>query len=188
MGVLKSISKIVVKISGWKIIGELPKEIKKCVIIVAPHTSMWDFVIGRLVYWTFDVPVRFLIKKEMFDNPFGWLLKKFGGIPVNRGKQNNMIDYVTKLFDRFEKLNVVITPEGTRKFTRHWKKGFYYIALKANVPIAIAFIDYGKKEGGFGPMLYPSGNFDADFKIIEDFYKTKTARHPKQFNLSPQFH
>lgn len=187
MGFLKSISKFILSISGWKVVGELPKEIKKCIIIAAPHTSSWDFVVGRLVYWVYDIPVRFLIKKEMFDNPFGWLLKELGGIPVDRGKRNNMVDYVAALFDRFDALNVIITPEGTRKCTRHWKKGFYYIALKAQVPIAIAFVDYGKKEGGFGPILYPSGDFDEDFKIIEAFYKTKTALHPEKFNLSPQY-
>lgn len=182
---MRHIASLILKIKGWTIIGSPPQDLKKCVILAAPHTSMSDFAIGRLAYWKLGVPVRFLIKIEMFKYPFfSWLLKKCGGIPVERGKRNNLVNYIADLFNKSEELNVVITPEGTRKYTENWKKGFYFIALKANIPIVLGFVDYKKKEGGFGPILFPTGDFDKDFEIIQDFYRTKTALHPERFNLT----
>ena len=181
------ICRISLKLMGWKVIGTYPPEIKKCVLIAGPHTSMWDFILGRMAFYRFHIKVKFLIKKELFKFPFGGLLKRLGGIPVNRGKKNNMIEYISELFEKSEKLIIVITPEGTRKYNAHWKKGFYYIAQRANVPIVMAFIDYAKKEGGIGKVMYPSGNFEEDFKIIEDFYRGKNAKYPEKFNLSAMY-
>lgn len=183
---MKRLSRFIMKSIGWEIVGNIPPDIKKCVITAAPHTSNWDFVIGRLAYWSLGVPVKFLIKKEAFEHPLGFLVKRMGGIPVDRHKNTNLVDQVAALFNDYEVLNVIITPEGTRKLVTNWKRGFYYIALKANVPIVLGFVDYNNKKGGFGPVLYPSGNFEEDFKIIETFYKTKTAKNPLLFNLSPE--
>lgn len=169
---------------GWDIVGSIPLEIKKCVILAAPHTSNWDFIIGRLAYWGLGVPVKFLIKKEAFDHPMGFLAKRMGGIPVDRGKSTNLVEQVASLFDEYDILNVVITPEGTRKLVTNWKRGFYYIALKADIPIICGFVDYANKEGGFGPAIYPNGDYEKDMETIESFYKTKTARYPECFNLS----
>lgn len=181
---MKIISRLVLRLIGWKIEGEIPKEVKKCVILAAPHTSNWDFVIGRLSYWSLQVPVKFLIKKEAFDHPLGFLVKKMGGIPVDRHKSTHMVEQVAELFNKNEILNVIITPEGTRKLVTNWKRGFYFIALRAKVPIVMGFVDYKTKQGGFGPVLYPTGDYDADLKIIEAFYRTKTAKHPEKFSLS----
>jgi len=183
---MRTIAGVLIQLLGWKIIGSVPPEIKKCVIIGAPHTSNFDFFIGRLVYFYFGVPVKFLIKKESFQGPLGGLLKRAGGIPVDRGKANNLVEEVANLFKNSEQLNVIVAAEGTRKLVTQWKKGFYFIALKAKVPILLGFLDYKTKEAGFGPTLYPSGDFEADFKIIEAFYRTKTARHPELFNLTPK--
>ncbi len=183
---MKIISRLVLRIIGWKIEGEIPEDIKKCVILAAPHTSNWDFVIGRLSYWSLQVPVKFLIKKEAFDHSLGFLVKKMGGIPVDRKKSTHMVEQVAALFKEYDVLNVIITPEGTRKLVTNWKRGFYFIAVKANVPIVMGFVDYKKKQGGFGPVLYPSGDYDADLKRIEDFYRTKTAKHPEKFSLSAE--
>jgi 1-acyl-sn-glycerol-3-phosphate acyltransferase len=128
-----------------------------------------DFVIGRLAYWSLAVPVKFLIKKEAFQHPLGFLVKNMGGIPVDRKKSTNLVDQVADLFKDYEVLNVIITPEGTRKLVTNWKKGFYYIAIRANVPIVMGF-----------------GDFESGFKQIEDFYRTKSARFPKMFSLSPE--
>lgn len=164
----------------------MPPDITKCVILAGPHTSNLDFFIGRLAYFVLGVPVKFLIKKESFQNPLGGLLKKMGGIPVDRGRSNNLVEEVAGMFKKHDVLNVVITPEGTRKLAKNWKRGYYYIALKANVPIVFGFLDYAKKEAGFGPVLYPSGDFDKDFIQVVEFYSTKGARYPAMFNLSPQ--
>lgn len=177
-------SNFILRLFGWDTSGAIPPGIKKAIIIVAPHTSYWDFVIGRLTFWGSKVKIRVLIKKEVFVFPLGFLLKKLGGLPVARGKKNNMIDEVVGLFDEAESLVVVITPEGTRRLVRQWKKGFYLIALAAKVPIALGYIDYANKKGGVGPVLYPSGDYEKDMKFINEFYHDKTGKHPEKFNLS----
>jgi len=178
------LSKKALRLIGWHTSGKLPQGIRQAVLIVAPHTSYWDFVIGRLTFWASHVNVRFLIKKEVFIFPIGFLLMKLGGIPVARGKRKNMmIDQVVDLFRENEDFVMVITPEGTRRQVRQWKKGFYMIAVKAAVPIALGFIDYSKKTGGIGPVIQPTGNFDKDMDFITDFYKDKTPRHPERFHL-----
>lgn len=178
-------SKAVLQLFGWHTNGALPKGIKKAVVVSAPHTSYWDFVVGRLTFWAIKINIRFLIKKEVFVFPFGWLLERLGGLPVDRGKyKSNMVSQVVKMFQEQEELVVVITPEGTRKRVEHWKKGFYLIALEAGVPLALSFIDYKNKTGGMGPVFYPTGNYEKDMVFIQDFYRDKTPCHPERFNLS----
>jgi 1-acyl-sn-glycerol-3-phosphate acyltransferase len=179
------ISRFILRLMGWRTNGALPEGIKKAVVISAPHTSYWDFVIGRLTFWAIRVNIRFLIKQEAFVFPVGYLLEKMGGVPVERGKfRSNMVEQVVKMFQESESLMVVITPEGTRRKVDQWKKGFYMIAVEAGVPIALSFIDYGNKTGGIGPVIMPSGDFEQDLAFIQDFYRDKTARHPDRFNLS----
>ena len=177
------ISQLILNLFGWHTNGFLPPGISQAVMIVAPHTSLWDFVIGRLTFYGTGPKLKVLIKKEAFVFPLNFLLKMLGGIPVDRGKKNNMVENVASLYKVYKSLVVVITPEGTRRLARHWKKGFYLIALEAKVPIALAFIDYQNKTGGVGPLLYPSGDFEKDMAIIYDFYSDKTARHPERFFL-----
>jgi len=181
---MRFLSKWILKLIGWKVIGKMPDGLRKCIMIEAPHTSNIDFILGRLAFYQLGINAKFLIKQELFKFPLGGLLRAMGGIPVNRGKKNNMVDYVADLFHHTDELVVIITPEGTRKYNAHWKKGFYHIAAKANVPVILGFIDYKKKEGGIGPLFYPSGDFDKDFALIQDFYKGKNARHPEKYNLS----
>lgn len=173
------------KVLGWTVVGQIPDDVKKCVITVAPHTCIADFILGRLAYCSIGTPVKFLIKKEFFDNPLlRPLLKKLGGIPVDRSRNNNTVTQVAAMFKKYETLNIIITPEGTRKRVNNWKKGFYFIAEKAKVPIVLGFLDFKKKELGFGPILYPTGNYDEDWKIMEQFYRGITAKHPERYNLS----
>jgi len=172
------------KLMGWKIIGKVPSGVKKYILIVAPHTSNWDFFIGFFSFYILNIRTKILIKKEWFFFPLNILMKKKGYIPVDRQRQNNLIQFVADEFSKHESFTVLITPEGTRKKNPHWKKGFYHIALLAHVPIVFGFLDYAKKEGGVGGILYPSGNFKDDFAKIEDFYRTKTAKYPEKFNLS----
>jgi 1-acyl-sn-glycerol-3-phosphate acyltransferase len=178
------ISKLILKLTGWKITGNLPKDVRKCVVIVAPHTSMWDFVWGRLAFWVMHVKVKFLIKKESFDTFYGGLVKWAGGIPIDRKNSANMVESIARMFDNYDSLVITITPEGTRKYNANWKRGFYYIALRAKVPIALGILDYEKKEGGVGKVFMPSGNFDEDFKMIEEFYRGKKGKYPENFNLN----
>lgn len=179
------LSKLILNLFGWHTDGSLPPGIRKAVVVSAPHTSLWDFIIGRLTFWAIRINIRFLIKAEMFVFPFGPLLKWMGGLPVARGKyKSNMVQDVAALFQTHDDLVVVITPEGTRRKVEQWKKGFYMIALEAKVPIVLSFIDYRTKTGGIGPILYPTGNYEQDFRTIEEYYRNMTARHPERFNLS----
>ncbi len=177
------ISRFLLWLMGWKIRHDLPEGLKKAVIIAAPHTSNMDYIIGRLAYFVIGVNVKFLIKKEVFVWPVGRIFRAWGGIPIDRSKKNRMVDYVVELFNKSKQLFVVITPEATRKPVKSWKKGFYHIARLANVPIILGYLDYPKKEGGLGPLLYPTGNYEEDFKKIAAFYKGKTGRHPERFVL-----
>lgn len=185
MGMWRWIGEKSLKLMGWKLVGSIPADVKKCVIAVAPHTSIADFILGRLAYCSINVPVKFLIKKEFFDNPLlKPLLLKLGGIPVDRSKSNNTVNETAALFKQYDTLNLVLTPEGTRKLVHRWKRGFYYIAERAGVPIVLGFLDFKTKELGFGPTLYPTGDFDEDWKTIEEFYRGKHAKHPERYNLS----
>ena len=179
---ISALSNYILSLFGWKTSAILPEGIVKAVVIVAPHTSYWDFVIGRMTFWSSKLKIKVLIKKEAFVFPLGWLLRKLGGVPVARGKKNNLVEQVTELFQMNQTMVVVITPEGTRKRVRQWKKGFYYIAMEAKVPIALGFIDYGTRTGGIGPLIYPSGNYEKDMAIMMDFYRNKKGLHPELFD------
>ncbi|MDR0971576.1 MAG: lysophospholipid acyltransferase family protein [Bacteroidales bacterium] len=184
---MKRFARFLLWLFGWKLVGEAQKEMQKCVFIEAPHTSMWDFVWGRLGLWQLGVNVRFFIKKEMFFFPLGGILKALGGIPIDRKKSTKMVDQVVEMFNRSDRFCILITPEGTRKYTENWKKGFYFIAQKANVPIFLGYLDYEKKEGSGGKIFYPTGNYEEDILIIKDYYKDKVAKYPENFNLSKQY-
>ncbi len=176
------LSRKILELTGWKIKGQFHDETKKAVLIVAPHTSNLDFVIGRLVFNVLGIKVKFLIKKEAFIFPFGFFLKKLGGIPVDRKRKTNIVDQLINEFNESDQLVLIITPEGTRSYVSSWKKGFYYIAKKANVPVVLGFLDYKKKEAGLGPVIWPAGNYDEDSIIIKRFYQNITGRHPEKFN------
>ncbi len=183
---MSQIARFILRLLGWNIYYRVPSDIPKAVIIMAPHTSNWDFIIGRLSFFLYRLRPRILIKKEAFGPFIGPVLRKLGGIPVDRGHSRNTVKEITKCFQKYDKFYLLITPEGTRKRVNAWKRGFYFIALNAKVPILLGFLDYRKKEGGVGMMLEPTGDFEADFKVIEDFYRDKQARHPEKFNLTPR--
>jgi 1-acyl-sn-glycerol-3-phosphate acyltransferase len=185
---MKTISKILLWISGWEVKGSIPPEVKKCLIIAAPHTSMWDFFYGLLGFYCKGIyKVHFMIKKEMFKFPLGWLLKSLGAVPVDRGKNNNTVVCITKFFNERESFKLLVTPEGTRKYVEKWKKGFYLIAQNAKVPIVLGYLDYKKKECGMGPLFYPTGNYENDLKEIQKFYLDFTAKFPKNYCFSEQY-
>ena len=171
---------LIFKLRGWKIVGNVPPEIKKAVVIAAPHTSNWDFILGRLAFFQYGVNAKFLIKKELFFFPLGLILKALGGIPVNRKKNSNMTDFAVRIFDKSETMYLVFTPEGTRKYNPNWKKGFYYIAQKANVPIYVAYIDYAKKTGGFDRLFEPTGDVEKDIKDIKNILSKYKGKFPEQ--------
>ena len=171
------------KMRGFSFVGHYPDDAKKSIIICAPHTCIEDFVIGRCFFWMEGREAKFLIKKEFFKPGLGWLLKRIGGIPVDRSKGNNMVAKTAVVFRNYDELHIVITPEGTRKRVEKWKRGFYYIAELAQVPVVLGFIDFKTKRCGYGPSFVPSGDFDKDWPMIEDFYRGMQGKVPGWFNL-----
>lgn len=166
----------------WKVKNILP-DVPKCIIVVAPHTSNWDFVIGKLAYSSIGKTANFLIKKEWFIFPFNLFFKRIGGIPVERSKNNSMTEVLAAEFKKHNKLQLAITPEGTRKPVKKWKKGFYFIAVKANVPILLIGLDYSKKEVLFLDLFDPSGDYKTDIVKIKSYYTHIKGKHPKNFIL-----
>jgi len=184
---LKKFAKFILKLFGWKTTGTFPVQYKKLVILEAPHTSNLDYFIGMMCIYSIGVKVNVIIKKESFFWPFSGLLKKAGGIPIDRKSSSNKVDAIASLIKNQDSINLSITPEGTRSLSTNWKKGYYYIALKAGVPILLTSIDYKNKIGNFGPLIFPTGDYEKDFKKIEKYYKGITARYPEKFNLSTMY-
>lgn len=177
---MSKIAAFLYRLLGWKTVGSIPPELKKYVILAAPHTSNWDFFYGRLYFYIFKIPVKFFIKKEWFFFPMGYFFDLMGGVPVDRSKNTNLTDEIAKSFAGRNEMAMMVTPEGTRSYSPEWKKGFYFIAQKANVPIILGFLDYSKKEAGFGPVFYPTGDVDKDIEEIKNFYRTKKGRFPEK--------
>ena len=133
-----------------------------------------------------DIDSKYLIKKEAFVFPLGKIVSAMGGMPVDRKASTNVVHQVGEMFKEADSLVITIAPEGTRSLSRNWKRGFYYIAMHAQVPIALGFLDYKSKTGGIGKLFTPTGDYEADLKEIETFYYDKVARYPEKFNLSAQ--
>jgi len=185
MSITGKISGAILNLAGWKIKGEKPIE-KKYVILAAPHTSNWDFPLARLTNSQLKIKLKLLMKESWFFFPLNYILKYLGVVPIDRSKQGGLIDHVVYLFENSEEFVFTIAPEGTRSYVEYWKTGFYNIALKAKVPILLAYIDYGKKVAGIGPMIYPSGDSIVDFEKIMEFYRTVQPRFPQKFNKYPR--
>lgn len=176
---MKLFAKFIFWILGWKVDSKPLQDIKKCVVVVGPHTSNWDFFLGRLAFYQFGVKGKFLMKKELFWLPLGWILKALGGIPVDRKNKNNLTKTSIDHFKKNETMFLVFTPEGTRKYNPNWKKGFYYVAKQAEVPIYIVYIDYTTKTGGFHSLIWPSEDVEADVVKIKKVLKQYKGRYPE---------
>jgi len=165
-------------LSNWKIQGKEP-DIHKYVLIAAPHTSNWDFVFFLLIIFKLRLPVYWMGKRSMFKWPFQGLLKRLGGIPVDRSEKNNVVLSMAKAFENAERLVITIAPSGTRTTGGSWKTGFYHIAREAKVPIVCGFLDYKKKTGGIGPVFHATGDMEADMRAIRSFYSGISGRYPQ---------
>jgi 1-acyl-sn-glycerol-3-phosphate acyltransferase len=171
------------KFRGWTLGNNIPPEIKKCVIIVAPHTSGWDFIYGAGAELLLPLNVKFLAKKELFRWPFKNMFLRLGGVPVDRSRGAGMVEEMIDYLKSNDHAQIVVPAEGTRKRVTKWKRGFYYAAVGANVPIVLSYIDYKAKKAGIGPSFMPSGDIKKDYEIIRNFYQNITACHPENFAL-----
>jgi len=161
------------KILGWKVVGNTnfsKDTIKKAVLISAPHTHNFDFIIGLLLRKVVDLKSNYLGKKELFVWPIGYYFRAVGGVPVDRKNKENKVETIAKLFDDKEEFRLTLAPEGTRSKVDNWRTGFYYIAKKANVPIIMFTLDYQNKQNKVSRPFYPTGNIEEDFKYIKSFF------------------
>lgn len=167
------------KIMGWKIVGSINPEIKKCVMMVLPHTSAHDFYLGIFTRGIVGLEMNFVAKKELFQFPFGAYFRYMGGAALDRTGGLNKVDSIAAIFDKKETFRLAVAPEGTRKYVSELKTGFYYIALKANVPIIPVAFDFGNKEVRFGKPLLPSGDYDSDIRILNQHFIGVTGKIPE---------
>lgn len=177
---LSQISKFILSLLGWKITGAYPHHIDKFIIIVAPHTSNWDFPLGLLVRSAIKAKISFIGKSSLFKPPHGFIFRWLGGYPVDRTKNNNLVDSVVNLYNSSKKLTIVITPEGTRKKVEKIKTGFYFIAKGANIPILPVKFDFEHKDVNFGNLFYPTADKDADIEHIVNYYRGVKGKRPDQ--------
>lgn len=154
------------KLMGWKITGHMDEGIRKSVLMILPHTSWHDFYIGLFARGIIGMEMHYVAKKELFRFPFRWYFEWMGGAPLDRSGNLNKVDAIADVFHKREVFRMAIAPEGTRKGVAGLKTGFYYIAVKAGVPIIPVAFDYGKKTVSIGEPLYPSGNIGTDLKRL----------------------
>jgi len=175
---LSRISSLLLRLFGWRREGELP-DIPKYVLIGAPHTSNWDFPFTLAYAFVYRAKVFWMGKETLFRRPFGSLMRWLGGIPIDRTKSQNAVAQTVNIFDNIEQVIMIIAPEGTRKKVKHWKTGFYHIAHEAKVPIVLGFLDFRRKVGGIGPLIFPTGDIGADMEKILDFYRSVMGKRPE---------
>ncbi len=179
---LRAFSLMFLKIMGWKVQGRLPPNGQKSVLIAAPHTSNWDLPYPLMVAFVLRLNIHWMGKEEIFKPPFRGLMVWLGGIPVHRDKSTNLVAAsVEAIKAATGPVQLIVPPEGTRSGTRFWKTGFYYIAVGAQVPIVMAYMDYDKKISGLGPVFQPTGDIEADMAAVKAFYAPFKGRHPDRF-------
>ncbi|MFO7922266.1 MAG: lysophospholipid acyltransferase family protein [Bacteroidales bacterium] len=179
---IRILSRCILRIWGWKMVGTIPS-VNKYLVIAAPHTSNWDYVIGKLFYLSFGVKAKIMIKKELFYFPLGGILRVLGGIPVDRSKKTDIVDQMIREFKNSDSFILTITPEGTRKKVSDWKTGFHRIATGAGVPVLPGFFDYRKKVVGTGDFIPLSGNLEQDMINVKKFYRDINPKYPENFSV-----
>ena len=177
---------------GWKVDKNLPPEIKKCVVVAAPHTSNWDYWYMMAAFGIFDLRMRVTMKKEWTRFPFGILTRPLGAVAIDRTPKTpdaprpSLVEAMVRLFENRDKFIMVVTPEGSRSKQDEWKTGFYHVAVGAKVPICLGYVDYKRKIAGIAKTFYPS-DFEQDMRMMMDFYKTITPYAPHKFALDKRY-
>ncbi|GAB5538581.1 MAG: lysophospholipid acyltransferase family protein [Salibacteraceae bacterium] len=181
---MKWLAQFAIWLSGWKVEGSFGEDLKNCIIIVAPHTSQWDFVLGVLARSIYQIRAKYLIKNSFFKPGIGWFFHLTGGIPVDRSKKNELTDRLKAMLANGVELKIAFTPEGTRSRVDRWKTGFYWTAVETGLPIVAHYMDYKRKVVGQFEPFQPSGNWEVDKAHFETLYASVTACHPENFNKS----
>ncbi len=176
----RPLGRLMLGLSGWRVLGEFP-DIGQCVLIVAPHTSNWDFVFGLAAKWALGLRVRFIGKHTLFRFPLGVLMRGVGGIPVDRHSAEGFTERVAAEFASGDALWLVVAPEGTRRLVTRWKTGFHRIAITARVPILPVALDYGARAVRALPLHAPSGDYAADLEALSAHFTPAMACEPARY-------
>jgi len=192
--VFENLAEKALKLMGWETDNHWPENLSQCVMIAAPHTSNWDALYARLALKALGVNVRITIKDSYMKFPLGPFVRAMGGIGIDRRPKQageprpSMVQVMTDLFKQHPELVMLVTPEGTRARQEQWKTGFYYVAVNAGVPIALAYMDYEQKKAGVGKIIHPTGNFEEDMAEIMDFYAGIQAKFPEEFSVDQRYY
>lgn len=178
---LRVLSKIILKIIRWRVDGSLPVDQKKYVLIVAPHTSNWDFFLFVLTVSVLRLQPSVLIKDTIFIGPLGWFLRYCGAIPVNRRQAGSLVTYISGIYEEREEFVLIITPEGTRSPNANWKRGFHHVARAAEVPILVVYVDSTVRTIGIEGLMEPSEDVDGDIQKLKTFYDGKKGLKPGNY-------
>jgi 1-acyl-sn-glycerol-3-phosphate acyltransferase len=189
---LKLICRFIFRLQGWTLDDQLPPEIKRCLVLAAPHTSNWDFWYTMAAFAQYGIKIRFTVKKEWMRFPFSLIMKPLGAIPIDRSPQSNgqrpsATEAMAQLFAEQEELVLVITPEGSRSLRKEWKTGFYYVAEAAQVPILLGYVDYAKKKAGIGGMVQPT-TIEKTLEQVMAFYSKISPKFPAKFSVDNRYH
>ena len=172
------VCRVLLRLMGWRSAGVFPDD-PKLVAIFAPHTSNWDFIIIFLMVTARGIQGNFFAKHTLCRPPLGWFMRAAGAIPVVRRRTEHLVDSAVDALADHDQFYLGLAPEGTRRYTDHWRTGFYHIAERSGARILLMYADYSKKETGFGPVITPTGNMEADFEVIRAFYADKAPIRPK---------
>jgi 1-acyl-sn-glycerol-3-phosphate acyltransferase len=172
------LSRIYLRSQGWRVVGQLP-DIPKFVIIGAPHTSNWDFVMFLALAFVLKGNLRYMGKKELFYPPHGWFFRWCGGVPVDRSRPQGLVEQTVQAIQEADQFQMVITPEGTRSKVGEWKRGFYHIAKQANIPVVAGYVDSSTKTCGIGPTFTLTDDMEADIQAMQAFFKDKVGINPR---------
>ena len=178
-GLFHYLARVVMRLLNWRVQGNLP-DLAKFVLIGAPHTSNWDFVLFLSVIFTLRANVRFMGKAELFRWPIGAFFRYCGGVPVDRSKSTGLVDQMVEASNRSDKFILTIAPEGTRHHVQEWKRGFYHIAKGAGIPVVLAVLDGKHKTVRIGQVFHPTENIEADMKAIKGFFTGIVGINPRR--------
>ena len=175
-----ALGRVALRLSGWRIVGGLP-ELPKYIIIVAPHTSNWDFPVGVAALFALDLEAHWFGKDSLFRGPMGMILRMLGGRPVHRETPEGVVAEMAAMVRAEPQFILALAPEGTRKRVEHWRSGFYRIAEAANVPVVPVWFDWSRHEIGINPPVHVSGDLAADVAALQALYRLDMARNPHGF-------
>lgn len=180
-GLLAVVGRLALRVAGWKVAGTLPS-VPKYVIIVAPHTSNWDFFVGLATKWSLGLDAAFLAKHTLFRGLLGWILRLLRGIPVDRAHPEGTVEAVVARANAERSFVLAVTPEGTRRRSRGWKTGFHRIALATGMPIVPVSFDWSTRTVGFGAPFHPTPDVAADVLALRMLFTGQMARRPELFS------